>query len=99
VDLLKRYTEDVCGDITEVPELGVVDRHRLLLAEAAQRLTVLLGEAAALLSALTISPWETAREIRTLGRRRRHLWSSDFLRSRDAHGSDCIPISAASGQH
>jgi hypothetical protein len=40
---------------------------------------VLLGEAAALLSALTISPWETAREIRTLGRRRRHLWSSDFF--------------------
>ena len=57
-NLLRRYTEDVRGDIAEVPELGLVDRHCLLLAEAAQRLTMLLGEAAALLGALTIGPWE-----------------------------------------
>ena len=86
-NLLGRYAEDVRSDVAEVPELGVIDRY-LLLAEAAQRLTVLLGEAAALLSTLTIDPGETAREIWTLGRRRRHLWSSDSLRSRGAHGSD-----------
>jgi hypothetical protein len=40
---------------------------------------VLLGEPAALLGALTIASGETAREIRTLGRRRRLLWGNGFL--------------------
>jgi hypothetical protein len=46
-----------------------VDRHDPLLAEAAQRLAVLLGESAALLGALAIGAGQTACEIRTLGRR------------------------------
>lgn len=53
-DLLGRGAEYVRGDIAEVPELRVVDRHGLLLAQAAQRLAMLLGEPAALLGALTI---------------------------------------------
>jgi hypothetical protein len=47
--LLRRCGEVVRSYVAKVPELGVVDRHGLLLAEAAQRLAVLLGEAAALL--------------------------------------------------
>ncbi len=85
VDLLRRGAKNICGDIAEIPELGVVDSHRLLLAQAAQRLAVLLGEPAALLGTLTISARETAREIRTLGRRRRHLRRSSPLWSGSAH--------------
>ena len=47
-DLLRRGGEDLRGDVAEIPELRGVDRHDPLLAEAAQRLAVLLGESAAL---------------------------------------------------
>ncbi len=80
--LLRRGGEDVRGDVAEVPELGVVDRHGLLVAQAAKRLAVLLGEPAALLGALTVGAGETAREIWTLGRRRHHLRGSSPLRAR-----------------
>src|ERR1700744_3474044 len=83
--LLRRGAENVCGDVAEVPELGVGDSHRLLLAQAAQRLAMVLGEPTALLSTLTLSARETAREIRTLGRRRRHLRRSGPLWSGGAH--------------
>jgi hypothetical protein len=59
--LLRRCTKDVRGDVAKVPELGVVDRHGQLLAQAAQRLAVLLSEPAALLGTLTIGAGETAR--------------------------------------
>lgn len=67
--LLWRGAEDVRGDIAEVSELRVVDRQGLLLAQATQRLAMLLREPAALLGALTLSTGETAREIPALGGR------------------------------
>lgn len=85
-DLLRRGAENIRRNVAEVPELGVVDRHDLLLAKAAQRLAVLLGEAAALLGALAIGAGKTACEIRTLGRRRCRLRRRSLFRSRVAHG-------------
>lgn len=60
-DLLGCRTEDIGRSIAEVPELRVSDLHGLL-AQAMQRLLMLLDEPAALLSALTGATGKTARE-------------------------------------
>jgi len=88
--LLWRSAEDVRGDVAEVPELRVVDRHGLLLAQATQRLAMLLREPAALLGALPLSAWETAREIPALGMWWRHLRRGSALGSRGAHAQIVI---------
>jgi len=53
--LLGWDAEDFSGHVTEVAELRVTERHRLL-AEAAQRLAMLLRKTASLLSALALGP-------------------------------------------
>ena len=83
-DVLGRDAEDVRDDVAEVPELRVGDRHRLLLAQAAQRLAMLLGESAAPLGTLTIGAGQTMREIPAL-RGRRHLGRGRALGFRGAH--------------
>lgn len=61
-DLLGRRAEDSSGDFAEVTELWIVDRHGLL-AEAAQRLFMLLGKPANPLGPLLVGAGESAHEL------------------------------------
>jgi hypothetical protein len=80
-DLLGTDAENSGGDVTEVPELGVVH----LLAEAAQRLAMLLRKTASLLSTLALGPRKPTNKILRLGRRGARLWGLWDLRPRCTH--------------
>lgn len=84
--LLRCDAEDFSGNVTEVAELRVAERHRLL-AEAAQRLAMLLRKTPSLLSALALGPRKPTGKTLRLCRRSaclRGLWD---LWPRCAHDS------------
>lgn len=83
--LLRCDAEDFRGHVTEVAELRVTERHRLL-AEAAQRLAMLLRKTAPLLSTLALSPRKPTDKIPRLGRRSAGLWGL-----RDPRGTTARP--------
>jgi hypothetical protein len=74
-DLLRCSTKDIRSNITEVPELGIYDCHGLL-TQAMQRLSMLLGEPLAPLSALAWATGETTSDNLWLRCRHRPLWRS-----------------------
>jgi hypothetical protein len=84
--LLRCDAEDFRGNVTEVAELRVTERHRLL-AEAAQRLAVLLRKTASLLSSLALGPRKPTDKILRLCRRTFCLRRLRDLRPRCAHDS------------
>jgi hypothetical protein len=83
-DLLRCDAEDFRGNVTEVAELRGAERHRLL-AEAAQRLAMLLREPTSLLSALALGPRKPTDKIRRLCRRSARLGGLWGLWPRCAH--------------
>jgi hypothetical protein len=84
--LLRCEAEDFRGKVTEVAELRVTERHRLL-AEAAQRLTMLLRKTAPLLSALALGPRKPTDKILRLCRRSARLGGLWDLWPRCVHDS------------
>lgn len=93
-DLLRRGPKDLCGDVAEIPELGVNDRHGLL-AQAAERLAMFLGDAPDSLGALVVRAREPARELGSLRLRRSGFRADVGLWLRSTHSNDCSLASAS----
>jgi len=94
--LLRCDAEDFSGNVTEVAELRVTERHRLL-AEAAQRLAMLLRKTPSLLSALALGPRKPTDKTLRLCWRTFCLRRLCGLRPRCAHDS-CHSSSAATSR-